>query len=55
MHHKLEFEKKVGLELMSMVPHKTVEVHKTGEWSAFLKLFVPRKKVKVTFEWDDEE
>lgn len=53
MKHKLEFEKKVGLELMSMVPQKTVNAEKTKEWAAFIKLLVPRKKVKVTFEWED--
>lgn len=54
MKHKIQFEKKVGLEIIGMVPYKTIEANKEGEWHEFLKLFVPRKKVQITFEWDDE-
>lgn len=51
-HHKIVFEKKVGLELIGMVPAKTIDSIRGGEWTEFLKLFVPHKKVKVTFEWE---
>jgi hypothetical protein len=55
MKHKIEFEKKVTLNLIQIVPIATVDKHYWNEWGSFIGLFVPHKKVKVTIEWEDDE
>lgn len=61
--HRLQFEKKVGLTLMSIVPQKAIvkkpakegqrEEH-TDEWLEFIKLLGRHQKVKVIIEWESE-